>query len=254
MHQSLLDRVVLVTGAGGGIGRGIALAAAERGARVIVTALTATEAGVVAAEIKARGGIAASIACDVTDPAQVATAIVFAVANHGGLHAVVHSATSRQSPTSVPIVHIDEESWDDHVAVALRGTFLLARSARSELAASAGSLLVLTSNAAFHGAPDLPAYACVKGAQRGLVKALAREWGPLGIRVNALSPLAATPAMVRYLELYPEAREPLLNRAALRRFGDPELDIGAAASFLIGPDARFITGHTLVADGGGLMP
>lgn len=250
MKQSLEDLVVLVTGAGRGIGRGIAAACAAQGARVVVTALTIEEASAAAAGLPT----AMPAVCDVASRASVEAAIGTAIAAHGRLDCVVHNATSRYSPISEPLGAIVEAHWDDLVAVGATGAYRLATVARPHLAASGGSLLLLISNSAYHGAADLPAYSAVKGALRGMVKALAREWGPLGIRVNGLSPVGMTPAMENYLALYPEAREPLLARAALRRFGDPEDDVGAAATLLIGPAARFITGQTLIADGGGVMP
>lgn len=212
------------------------------------------DARTVAAEVEAMGGVATALACDVTVRASVEAAVAAAVAAYGRLDCLVHNATSRYSPLSEPLGEIVEAHWDDLLAVGPRGAFLAATVAQPYLAASGGSLLLLISNAAYHGAPDLPAYAAVKGALRGMVKALAREWGPAGIRVNGLSPLAMTPALERYLALYPEAEAPLLDRAALRRFGHPEDDIGTAATLLIGRDARFITGQTLIADGGGVMP
>ena len=252
--SSLSGRVVLITGAGRGIGQGIAEAAASRGAHVVVSALTAVEAGEVAHAISASGRIARGVACDVTRRAAVEEAVRFAIDSFGRLDAVVHNATAAASAAFDEIDDIDEAAWEDQVAVALRGLFFLAQHARAALQRSGGSLLVLTSKAAFHGAARQPAYAAVKGAQRGLVKALAREWGPLGIRVNALSPSAMTPALERYLAANPEARDQIVHRAALRRFGDAEADIGAAACFLIGGDSAFVTGQTLVVDGGALMP
>jgi 3-oxoacyl-[acyl-carrier protein] reductase len=246
--------VVLITGAGRGIGRGIALACARRGARVVVTDVTVADAQAVVADIDAIGGSAVALACDATSRPSVEAAVAGALGRYGRLDCVVHNATSRYSPVSEPLDEIVEAHWGDLVAVGPRGAFLLATVARPHLAASGGSLLLLISNAAYHGAPDLPAYSAVKGALRGMVKALAREWGPAGIRVNGLSPLAMTPALEDYLARYPEAEAPLLDRAALRRFGHPEDDIGTAATLLIGRDARFITGQTLIADGGGVMP
>lgn len=251
---ALDGRVVLVTGAGRGIGRGIARAAATRGAQVLVTALGTDEAEAVAAAIRGEGRVAHGLACDVTQDAAVAAAVGEALARFGRLDAVVHSATAATSARFETIDAIDEAAWEDQVSVALRGLFFLARHSRDALQQGRGALLALTSRAAFHGAAQQASYAAVKGAQRGLVKALAREWGPLGIRVNALSPSAMTPALEAYLAANPAARDELVARAALRRFGEAEADIGAAACFLIGPDSGFVSGQTLVVDGGALMP
>ena len=95
--------------------------------------------------------------------------------------------------------------------------------------------------------------AAVKGAQRALVKSLAREWGPLGVRVNAIAPSAMTPAQVAYLEREPHMRTHLIMRSPLRRMGDAENDIGRALTFLVSRNSGFITGQTLVVNGGALM-
>lgn len=250
----MLERkTVLVTGAATGIGRAIARTAAGRGASVVVTALGADEAERVADDIRAAGGDAVATACDVTSRAAVRDAVAFARDRFGSLDAAVHSATFAASGEMADLEDVPDAIWDGHMAVSLTGLFHLAQEAGAPLAAARGSLLVLTSTAAFKGSARQSSYAAVKGAQRGFVKALAREWGPSGVRVNALSPSAMTPALEQFLGENPAMRSVLIERAALRRFGDPEGDIGPAACFLIGPDAAFVTGQTLIVDGGALM-
>ena len=249
----LAGRSVLVTGAATGLGRAISRAAAARGASVLVTALEAASAAAVVEEIAASGGEAASIACDVTDAAAVRAAVAFAVERFGRLDAVVHSATSAGSGDLAEIEDMSDAVWRGNIDVSLTGLFHLARESSAALEAAGGAMLVLTSTAAFKGAARQSAYAAVKGAQRGFVKALAREWGPSGVRVNALSPSALTPTLARFIDQNPAMRRVLLDRAALRRLGDPDGDIAPAACFLIGPDAAFVTGQTLIVDGGALM-
>jgi NAD(P)-dependent dehydrogenase (short-subunit alcohol dehydrogenase family) len=110
--------------------------------------------------------------------------------------------------------------------------------------------LLLTSEAGFEGKARLPIYAAVKAAQRGFARALAREWGSDGIRVNCLAPLAASPAMERAFALDPAMQARVLGRNPLGALGEAVTDIGAAARFLLSDDARYVTGHTLMADGG----
>jgi len=250
----MLDgRTVLITGASQGVGRGLALAAAAAGASVMVTARNLEAANAVVAEIRARGGKAAAVRCDVTDFGEVEKAVAAAVAEFGRLDAVVHNATSRFSGRPAPLEDVTDEDWDDQVAVGLRGAFLCAKAALPHLIASQGSFTIFVSNAGIEGSLPLPVYSAVKGAQRSLVKALAREWGPSGVRVNALAPVAMTPAMADFFEAQPKMRQHIEFGAALRRVGDPEPDIGHALNFLIGPDSAFITGQTLVVNGGALM-
>jgi 3-oxoacyl-[acyl-carrier protein] reductase len=100
------------------------------------------------------------------------------------------------------------------------------------------------------GSRMLPAYSIVKGAIRGLAKSLAREWGPEGVGVAVVSPLAETPALTRAYEVDPTLAARLAARIPMRRLGDPETDIGAVVVFLVSDAARYITGQTIVVDGG----
>ncbi len=108
----------------------------------------------------------------------------------------------------------------------------------------------MTSEAAFEGKRLLTAYAMVKAQQRGLMPVLAREWGPEGVRVNAVAPLGASPAMERAFASDPAMEARVMGRIPLGRLGDGTDDIGVAVRFLLGDDARFVTGQTLVVDGG----
>lgn len=242
--------VVIVTGATGGVGRGIALSCASAGWTVWVAARRRSEGEAVAAEIDEHGGDGHFVACDASDPDSVQAAIDEVVTVSGRLDGVVHNATSGRSPMPVPIAELPITDLQDHVAVSVRGTYLLAVASLPHLERTGGSFLALTSEAGFEGKARLPAYAAVKAAQRGLVRALAREWGPLGVRINAVAPLAATPAMSAAFEADAAMAERVLGRNPLGRLGDPELDIGPVARFLLSADARFVTGAMLMADGG----
>jgi len=249
----LQGKSVLVTGGSQGIGRGIALAAAAAGAAVTVSAIDREGAETVADEIRARGHTASAVACDVTKRADVEHAVAAAVAALGRLDALIHNANSAHAGRPTLLEDLPEESWDDQVAVGLRGLLFCAQAALPALEQTRGSLLILTSNAGIEGSDFLPAYSAVKGAQRALAKSLAREWGPRGVRVNAMAPSAVTPALENFLEREPHMRTHLVRRAALRRFGDAESDIGRAMNFLIGDDSAFVTGQTLLVNGGALM-
>lgn len=242
--------VVIVTGATGGVGRGIALSCASAGWTVWVAARRRPEGEAVAAEIADRGGEGHFVSCDASDPSSVTSAIDEVVARSGRLDGVVHNATSGRSPLPTAFAELPIAELQDHVAVSVRGFYLLAVTALPHLERTGGSFLALTSEAGFEGKARLPAYAAVKAAQRGLVRSLAREWGPLGVRVNALAPLAATPAMHAAFEADPAMAGRVLGRNPLGRLGDPEHDVGPVARFLLGPDARYVTGATLMADGG----
>ncbi|MFI5319734.1 MAG: SDR family NAD(P)-dependent oxidoreductase [Myxococcota bacterium] len=243
-------RVAVITGASAGVGRGIALACGAAGWRVWIAARRARESEAVAREVSEAGGSGRFVACDVADGDSVARAIAQVIASDGRLDAVAHNATSGLSPKPTSLRDVPLADVRDHVAVSLRGAYWLARAAHAPLCAARGAYLLLTSEAGFEGKARLPVYAAVKAAQRGFARALAREWGADGIRVNCLAPLAASPAMERAFALDPSMAARVLGRMPLAALGDPVADVGAAARFLLSDDARFVTGHTLMADGG----
>ena len=214
-----------------------------------------TETGdVVAAEIAARGGEARSVRCDVTDRTDVDAAVDLAVDEFGALDVMVHNALA---PVGDP--RADRGGPRRHLAgdARHRGAGVVPVRARSRTRTSnarQGSLILLTSAAGVEGSPYLPAYGVAKAAQRGLAKSLAREWGPAGVRVNCIGPVAMTPAMETVAETSPVFTDGLLvGRTPLRRIGDPEPDIGPVAVFLASDLARYMTGQTLMVDGGGFM-
>jgi NAD(P)-dependent dehydrogenase (short-subunit alcohol dehydrogenase family) len=250
MTQPLAGRSVVVTGAGGGVGRGIARACAAAGAGVVVAARRAVSGDAVAREITALGGSAWSVECDVTRRADLEGAVQAAVLRFGGLDGMVHNATSARSPEPCDLESASAELWEEHCSVSLRGSYYAAQAALPQLRVRRGRFVLLTSPAGMEGSATLPLYAMVKAAQRAFVKSLAREWGRFGINVNALSPLAATPALVRAFAANPELEARLRALIPLGRIGDPEDDIGAATALMLGDGARYVTGQTWVVDGG----
>ncbi len=243
-------KTILITGATGGVGRGIALACGEAGWEVWIAARRALEGEQVAKEVSAAGGRGAFVHCDVGALESVDTAIETALASSSKLDGIVHNATSGLSPVPAHLGDVSADDLRSHIDVGLRAAYLLARKGYASLRSSRGSYLLLTSEAGFEGKLKLQPYAGVKGALRGFARALAREWGREGIRVNALAPLASSPAMVSAFEHDPAMEDRVMKRNPLGRLGDATRDIGGAARFLLSDDARYITGHTLMVDGG----
>jgi 3-oxoacyl-[acyl-carrier protein] reductase len=164
---------------------------------------------------------------------------------------MVHNALAFVGPPhetqDVPV-----ETWDAMMSTGVRASFHCAQAAFPHLRERQGTLILITSAAGVEGSPYIPAYGLVKAAQRGLAKSLAREWGPLGVRVNCIGPVAMTPAMAKSAEKSPVFLEGrLMDRTPLRRIGDPEADIGPVAVFLASDLSRYMTGQTLMVDGGG---
>ena len=247
---NLDSRVIVVTGAGGGVGRGIAIALADRGAVVALLVRRASTGSDVTDEIAARGGRARSYECDVRDPQQLRIAVELIESELGRIHAVIHNAITGRTSQKEHLGALDDTSWEDHASVGLRPCYWLVQLTFRSLAAERGSFVVLTSVDGIEGDEDLPLYSTVKAAQRGLVKSLAREWGPAGVRANCLAPLALTPALERAIALDDTLLTRISGLVPLGRFGDPITDIGPAAAFLCSDEARYVTGQTLIVSGG----
>jgi NAD(P)-dependent dehydrogenase (short-subunit alcohol dehydrogenase family) len=242
--------VVLVTGASGGVGRGIALSLGSGGWAVWVAARRQQEGQRVADEIIAAGGRGRYVHCDAGDRDSVAAAIAAVVERDGGLNGVVHNATSGLSPLPVVPSTVPMEDLHDHVVVSVRGSYLLAHESFPHLVASKGAMVLLTSEAGFQGSMRLAPYAAAKAAVRGLARAWAREWGHDGVRVNCVAPLANSPAVEVALAKDSTMSERVLGRHPFGYLGDPVDDIGPVVRFLLSQDARYVTGATIMADGG----
>lgn len=240
-------KVALVTGAGQGIGRGIALALAAEGAAVAAVGRTKSKLEETAQEIVARGGRAVAIAGDVSDESAVIGIVGKVVDELGGLQILVNNA---QEYAFGSIAEMDlaelEAGWRSGAV----GTLHVMRAAYPHLVGE-GVVINVSSGAASESMPQgLGGYAAVKAAIDSLSRAAAVEWAPDGIRVVTLIPFARTPAVAAVLDSNPGMEEMLLSSVPLKRFADPEAELGRAAVFLASSDASFITGSSLVVDGG----
>lgn len=246
--RSLEGKVVLVTGGGAGIGRAICLVCAEAGANVVVVAPGAN--GRETAELADALTPAAAVTADVTVADDVQRAVDVTIERFGRLDAIVHNATSRHSSGVEAIDDIDDSTWDDHVAVSLRGAYHCAVAGLDALRRTKGRFVVMTSPAGIEGSAARPAYSAVKGAARGFVKSLALEWGPYDVTVVAVSPLAMTPAMEQAYAADPGLEDRLNRLVPLGRMGDPVTDIAPVVRFLLEDGSHYITGQTIIVDGG----
>jgi NAD(P)-dependent dehydrogenase (short-subunit alcohol dehydrogenase family) len=243
-------RVVLVTGAAAGVGRGVAEAFGAAGAVVGLGVRNPDKAGEVAATVESLGGTPVVLRCDVTDGAASAAAIEELVERFGRLDALVHNAVSNRSSEPTDFETASLELWEEHSSVTVRASYRLAVQAHPHLKATGGSMLLMTSPAGIEGSAPLPFYSAVKAAQRGFVRALAREWGPDGIRINSVAPLAISPALENLKATDPERVARIEGLVPLGWLGDPTDDIGPPSVFLCSEGARYITGQTLVVSGG----
>ncbi|MBC8364339.1 MAG: SDR family oxidoreductase [Actinobacteria bacterium] len=248
----LLDgRVALITGGAAGIGLGIATAMAREGAAVVLAVRRTENGGPAAEALRSGGHRALCIRCDVTSRDDLEAAVAATVGDFGRLDCFVHNAVGGNVAPG-PIEGMDD-GWLGLLATTVRASFDAAQVSHPHLADAGGSFILMASAAGMEGSANLPAYAMVKASQRALAKSLSREWGPYGIRVNCIAPVARTPAMDRAYRANPNLEEQLVGRTPLQRIGDPTDDIGPVAVFLASDLARFVTGQTIVADGGGFL-
>jgi 2-hydroxycyclohexanecarboxyl-CoA dehydrogenase len=244
----LSGKVVLVTGAGQGVGRGAALALAREGAAVALAGRTVSKGEAVAAEIRSFGGSALALACDVTERAQIDKTVAATAERFGGLDALINNAQSS-------VQRLIVETTDDDVEVCWRSgpmaTLYAMQAALPLLRARGGGTIVnFGSSTAIDGNATFGAYAMAKEAIRGLSRVAAREWGRYGIRVNVIVPTALSPGAERFRDAEPEKFRRQEARFALRRMGDPETDIGRAVVALVSDDLAYLTGDTLMLTGG----
>jgi NAD(P)-dependent dehydrogenase (short-subunit alcohol dehydrogenase family) len=247
----LAGRVAIVTGAGGGIGRGLARALGLAGAKVVVAARRRATGDETAAMVAADGGEALSIETDVSQRVAVDGLVAQTVAAYGGIDIVIHNASSSLSGNAFALDDVDELAWEEQCGVALGAAFHLAQAAFPHLRQSGrGRFIVFTSSQGLHGGAMNPVYAATKNAQRGFVKALAREWGPSGITVNGVAPAALTDAARDYLSRDPERTRKAMASFPLGRMGDMRDDIGAMVVAMCSDYWRYVTGQVINADGG----
>lgn len=240
-------RVTLVTGAGAGIGAAIARCFAAEGAFVYVSDVEGESAGRVAASITEAGGSATQITADVSRGQDVTAMFRAVEQRHGRLDILVNNAglnvrSDFRHMTDADWVRIREVNLDGVVRIARDGFALLRASGKA-------SLINLSSIMASRGLRQLAGYSATKGAVSALTRALAVEYAPFGIRVNALAPGFIETALTERVLRNPAINKALLDQTPLRRFGTAD-DVARAALFFASDDSAFVTGTELAVDGG----
>ena len=249
--MGMLDgKVGMVTGAGQGIGRAIAMSYGREGASVVVTDFNQEMGEQTVALIREAGGEASFVFGDVSKEESVKTAVEFAVETYGRLDVACNSAAVSRG--SGPIHLFDREVFDQTLEMCLTNTWLCMKYQIPAMLESGGGAIVnISSNASLRGQAYNTAYAAAKSGVNLLTKSSAAEYGSQGIRINAVSPgVIRTPGVEKYFEEQPQMAEGLKKAAVMNRLGEPE-EIAEAVTFLSSDRASFITGQLLSVDGGG---
>ncbi|MGQ3001335.1 MAG: SDR family NAD(P)-dependent oxidoreductase [Hydrogenophaga sp.] len=243
----LAGRTALVTGAGKGLGRAIALGFASAGADVVLMARTRADLDAVAREVEALGRQALVAVADATDSRQVDAVVEQAVARFGRIDVLAHAAGGSLRK---PSVDVTDEEWDGVISANLSSTFKVCRAVgRHMLAQGGGSIINLSSTAGMRGRAGNAPYSAAKAAVINLSRALAMEWAPKGVRVNVLAPGRFLTPLTEAEMSVPEKYAAFVRQVPLGRIGRPE-EIQDIAVWLASDASAYVTGSTITLDGG----
>lgn len=247
--MGVLDgKVAIITGGGGGIGRGLCLALAREGAAVAVVDISEPAARRSVEAVEEIGGKALALATDIRQGDQVRAAVERVVGEWGTVDILINNAQGGPHETSLED-HTDAD-FAEALATGPMATWYFMSACLPHLKGG-GRVVNFRSASEFQGLPGHGAYVTAKGAIAALTKSAAREWGRHDITVNCISPFVMHSAAIEHFENHPEQYNALLNKLSIPRSGEAESDTGRAAVYLCGPDASYITACTLTVDGGG---
>ena len=243
-------RVALVTGGSRGIGRAVVLALAQAGADVVVAARKAQDLDLVVEEVRSLGRRALAVPAHLGRRADVDRLFESALSAFGRLDVLVNNAAT--NPVFGPLADIEEDAWDRIMALNVKGYLLAAqRAARAMAPLGRGVIINMASTAGLRASPGLGAYSVSKAAVIMLTRVLGRELGPLGIRVNGIAPALIETRFSEALWKNPKILDGYLESTPLGRAGQPE-EVAGAVVYLCSDAASYVTGQTLLLDGGHL--
>ncbi|MDP2725145.1 MAG: glucose 1-dehydrogenase, partial [Syntrophales bacterium] len=244
--MKLKDKVAIITGGGQGIGKEYALGFAREGAKVVIAEIKLDNAQQVVKEIESRGGKAIAVRTDVTSEADAREVAEKTIATFGRIDALVNNAAIYYGLEMKPFEFISEKEWDAMMAVNVKGLFIMSKAVMPLMKQQkSGSIINISSGTWLFGVPYLLDYVTSKAAVVGFTRALAREIGEHGVRVNAISPgFTMTEASKTMKGTPPNFAEMIADQTSLKRNQQPE-DLLGACVFLASDDSGFITGQIL---------
>ena len=244
----LKDKVALITGGGQGVGQGIALALAAKGAHIVVTGRTLEKCEKSAELIRKRGVKALALRCDVKSKDDLQAIVDATIKEFGRLDIVVNNA---QEVARGPLLDISDDQMNGNWESGPLATHRLMKMAHPHLKATKGSIINMCSSVMKRwDVGTYGVYAAVKAATQQLTRAAANEWGKDGIRVNAIMPHAKSPALAGWIKANPAEAAHFQASIPLGYIGDCEDDIGAFVAQMCMDEARYLTGQTIALDGG----
>jgi NAD(P)-dependent dehydrogenase (short-subunit alcohol dehydrogenase family) len=248
----LSGQVAIVTGSGQGIGRAVGCLLAREGAAVLLASRTLSRVERVADEIRAAGGRAHAVQCDVQQPASITAAVTNCLEIFGPPDILVNNAQGGHTGGGIPIQDSTSDLVEDSLRGGLFATLHAMQACFPHMQARGGTIVNFGSSTGVGGDPGFAAYGLNKEAIHGLTKHAAREWGRYGITVNTVCPAALTENLREKFRENPRWEQAIVKKVPLGRLGDPEKDI-APAVVALATDLRFLTGATLMLDGGRVL-
>ena len=252
--KRLYGNVTIITGGGKGIGFGLAKAFAREGSDLVLTGRHEGRLVEAKEKLEAEYGISVlPVVADGADEGAIRMVVEKAVERFGKINTLINNA--QVSKSGLPLIEHTKEDLDLAIHSGLYAAFFYMKECYPYLKESKGSVINFASGAGLFGKLGQSSYAAAKEGIRGLSRVAAAEWGPDGIRVNVVCPLAMTESLQEWKENYPELFEKTIQGIPLGRFADPKNDIGRVCVFLASDDASFVTGETITLQGGsGLRP
>ena len=252
--KRLEGNVTIITGGGKGIGYGLAEAFAREGSNLVITGRTLSRLESAKERLEAAYGVEVlPIVADGADEEAIKNVVAKTIERFGKITTLINNA--QVSKSGLPLVEHTREDIDLAINSGIYAVFFYMRECYPYLKESHGSVINFASGAGLFGKLGQSSYAAAKEGIRGMSRVAAAEWGPDGIRVNVICPLAMTESLQQWKESYPELYQKTIQGIPLGRFADPRQDIGRVCVFLASDDAEYVTGETITLQGGsGLRP